>query len=167
MQVNGPIVSGLSIFSSFLFWIFLPTKSVSLVYVVIIGWTAAIVILTLGQATYKSFKDSEIELPRIIDSKRDRKTGNIVCVLEPSILFSQGIMVSFYYADGNFEVHIGIGQVILIQRDGKIQVLLNIPTQGYEEILEGFGNNNESIKRKIYIKPTMNIDMLVKGERNG
>jgi hypothetical protein len=75
--------------------------------------------------------------------------------------------VSFYYIDGNFEVRIGIGQVILIQRDGKVQVLLDIPSQGYEEILDGFGNNNENIKKKIYIKPNMNIDMLVKGERNG
>jgi len=167
IQVSGPLVSSISFFCAILFWVFLPNKSISLVYVVIIGLGAFIFILTLVRATYTSFNLSRIELPRIIDSKRDRITGNILCVLEPSILFSQGILVSFYYIDGNFEVRIGIGQVILIQRDGKVQVLLDIPSQGYEEILDGFGNNNENIKKKIYIKPNMNIDMLVKGERNG
>ncbi len=167
MQVQGPIVTGISVICTFLFFILKPTESISLVYVVIIVCAAIIIILTLGQATYKNFEATKIELPRIIESRKDPATGEILCVLEPSILFSQGIMVSFYHVDGSFEVHIGIGQVILIQRDGKVQVLLNIPMQGHEEILEGLGNNNERIKKSIYIKPNMNYDMMVRGERNG
>lgn len=166
-QVFGPIVSIISILIAFLFWIFAPDKSISLIYVVIIGLIVFIFILTLVQTTYTSFKLSKTDLPHIIESKKDLRTSQILCVLEPSILFSQGIIVSFYYIDGSFEVNIGIGQVILIQRDGKIQVLMSIPIQGYDKILDGLGNNNESIKKSIYIKPNMDYDMMVRGGRNG
>ena len=119
-----------------------------------------IILLTLAEATYESFKSREIELPRILNSRRDQKTGYIMCVLEQSNLFSQGILVSFYYIDNGFEILIGTGQVILIQRDGKIQVLLDRPMQGQEKLMEEFEINSEDIKNKVYIKPTMNIDML-------
>jgi len=161
-QIYGPIVSVLSVFFAMLFWVFLPITSTPLIYLVIIGLITFIIILTLGQATYTSFKTSQKELPRVINSKTDQKTGNIICVLEPSILFSQGIAVTFYYvSDDEFEIRIGIGQVILIQRNGKIQVLLDRPISGQEAILEGLGNNNDIIKNRIYIKPSMNIDMLL------
>ena len=159
MKPSSSIVAAISFSSALLFWIFKPDENVPLLYVVIIIFFALISITTLFEATRISFSSNEIELPRIIDSKRDQ-AGNILCVLEPSILFSHGIVVSFYYINGNFEIYIGSGQVILIQRDGKIQVILDIPIQGYNEILEGFGNNNENIKKDIYIKPNVNIDTL-------
>lgn len=160
-QVYGPIVSVLSIPFAVLIWVYLPTQKVPLSYLVILGYIITIVILTLAEATYKSFEANKIELPRIINSRKDQMTGYITCILEPSSLFSQGILVSFYHIDSDdFEILIGVGQVILIQRDGKVQVSLNLPTLGQEEILEEFGHNDENIKNKIYVKPTMNTDML-------
>jgi hypothetical protein len=155
-QVNGPIASALSIPSAILVWIYLPTQNVPLSYIVIFGYFVIIIIYTLIETTHKLFEANKVELPRIINSKRDQTMGNIICVLEPSNLFSQGILVSFYYvSDDEFEICIGTGKVILIHRDGKVQVSLERPTSGYEEILEGFGNNNENIKKRIYIKPNI------------
>jgi hypothetical protein len=160
-QVYGPAATVLSIPSAIVVWIFLPTQNVPLAYIVILGYFMIILMSTLVDATYKGLEASKVEFPHIINSKRDQLTGDLRCILEPSRFFSHGIIVSFYYIDPDgYEINIGLGQVILIQRDGKIQVSLTQPTAGRENILDEFEHNNENIKNKIYIKPTMNSDML-------
>lgn len=122
----------------------------------------AIIVMTLLDATNELFKintreTNKIKLPNVLTSIKEKNNNYIKCLLEPSELFSEDIAVSFYYAPpDSFEVHIGIGHVELIRmQDRKIQVLLVQSVEGYDAVIEGLANNNETIRKNVYIKPNV------------
>lgn len=93
-------------------------------------------------------------LPRVLFSRGLSQTEEVLCVLEPSELFSYDTLVSFYYKkDQVFEQLIGCGIVINIQEDKKVQVILQWPLEGYQDIVEGLSNNDASILAKMIVKP--------------
>jgi hypothetical protein len=121
--------------------------------------------MTLSDATIRAAEKNRIKLPKILNSQVDQISGYINCLLEPSELFSEDIAVSFYYAPpGSFEVLIGVGHVGLIRTlDKKIQVRLIRPVDAYVDIIRSLANNNENIRKNVYIKPTVQKVYLGKG----
>lgn len=96
-------------------------------------------------------------IPRIISARnyQIKNISGILCLLEKSELFSHNIFVSCYYTDNNeFEVMIGVGSVINIQTDGKIQVFINDFVNDYQDILRKLANNDNQIISRVLIKPT-------------
>ena len=142
-----------------LLWILSPNKSISLGWVIIIGFFSLIIIVTLGEAAYKSFKISKHILPKVLVGREPyTKTQGekVLCLLEPSELFSHDTLVSFYYiGDENFEQLIGIGTVINIQEDGKIQAVMIHSLDENEEKIKKLAKNDASILRKIRVKPNI------------
>lgn len=82
-------------------------------------------------------------------------------MLENSPLFSNDTLISFYYTDDDeFERLIGAGVVRNVQRDGKIQALLNIPIGSYQDILNKLANNDANILGRTVVKPSITRDTL-------
>jgi hypothetical protein len=117
-----------------------------------------VVILTFAKAAYGLFKSATKGLPKLIVVQQ-QKIGNeepsFVCLLEPSELFSHGIMVSFYHDDGNFETLIGLGIVEHIREDKRIQVKIIAPATGYEEIMQQLQRSESEVLKKVTVKPNV------------
>ena len=87
----------------------------------------------------------------------DKQEGNskIICLLDPSPLFSYGTLVSFYYVNEEFEELLGYGRVVNIQDNKLIQAELTYPNSGQGEILEEISQNNSSTLPRLRVKPTI------------
>lgn len=161
IRILGPFGSLIAIALAFTFWYFLPGQTVQLAVALPILIVLLMLIMTLFDTSRKM---NGIRLPRIIMSQKEQNSDYLSCILEPSELFSENIAVSFYYAPPNsFERLIGVGQVDLIRTDKKIQVKLVKPVEVYEEIINGLINNNENIRRNVYIKPSIPLSYLGNG----
>lgn len=92
--------------------------------------------------------------PKILVAKKE--TNYILCLLEASELFSQGIGISVYYSnEDEIEMLIGVGYVKTIQSDKKIQAVIDQPQLPYQDILDRLVNNDQKIVPKITIKPSI------------
>lgn len=158
-EIKGWSLAFIGIILSLLFWHFSPNKSISLGWFVPIGVICLIIIITLSDAIYKNFKINRYILPKVLVGREpSTKTQGekVLCLLEPSELFSHDTLVSFYYiGDENFEQLIGIGTVINIQEDGKIQAVMIYSINEYEEKIKKLAKNDASILRKIRVKPNI------------
>jgi hypothetical protein len=87
-----------------------------------------------------------------------------LCLLEASELFSHDTVASFYYLEeGGFETLIGIGIVINVQDDRRIQVQMTRAAEGSEQIVARLAANDNSALGKVRIKPTVPRSFLEEG----
>lgn len=170
LKTQGALIGVIAIALTVLLWLSSPNKSISLGLALPIGLFCIILILTLGNAAYESFKMSKRILPRILLGKEPPtqiQGAKVLCLLEPSELFSYDMLVSFYYVnDEDFEQLIGIGTVVNIQEEGKIQVAMIYSFDVYEEILNKLVQNDVGILKKTRVKPNVPktyLDMISQG----
>lgn len=117
-----------------------------------------ILVLTFFNAAYESYQINRTYLPTILQSQESpiEDESTLVCLLEPSRLFSYDIWVSFYTtAEHGFETLIGIGTVINIQEDGKIQVGLIHSVKGHEDAIQKLRQNDAASLKATVVKPTV------------
>ncbi len=180
LEVQGALITFIGIFVSIGLARFPVKSQVSLDILIIIVLILLLMIVTAVNACNRLFVEyrklnhkletvereneqlNKISQKRLIPeilSARDYQINNIsgiFCLLEKSELFSHNIYVSCYYTDNDdFEIIIGVGSVINIQTDGKIQVLIDEFVNNYEDILKKLANNDNKIVSRILIKPTM------------
>jgi hypothetical protein len=109
-------------------------------------------------AAYKAHKGAAHQLPRVLQGM-DPFAGMsavLMCYLEPSELFSHGIAVAFYNVNPQgFEVLVGIGTVINVQDDGKIQVAMTSSITGHEDFVNQLRQNNAEALRTTRVKPSV------------
>jgi len=155
LRVQGVLIGVLAV----LLWLFPPDKNISLRWALPIGLFCVILILTLGNAAYEAFKISKHVLPMVLVGEKPPKHisgAKLLCLIEPSELFSNGTLVSFYYiVDESFEQLMGIGTVINIQEDSKIQVVMTYSLDGYEEKIEKLVQNDAGILKRTRVKPNI------------
>lgn len=111
----------------------------------------------MGYASaYYIFRETTI-LPKVIyGCKAEYEPRKVMCVLEPSKLFSIGMVVSFYYNDEEgYERFLGAGSVRNIQEDKRIQVVLSSPNLSYKKEIKKIGKNQ--LNKKIVVKPSAPI----------
>ncbi len=163
LRIQGAV----GILIALLFWFFLPNINISLGLALPVLIFLIVVVVTLFNAAYESFKMSKRILPRILMGKK--QGARVLCLLEPSELFSYDTLVSFYYIEDSFEQLIGIGTVTNIQEDGKIQVTMAILLEGYKEVVKKLEQNESTVLNKIKVKPNIPSaysDMLLEKERS-
>ncbi|VVB86129.1 Uncharacterised protein [uncultured archaeon] len=153
LKIQGILIGIIALAVSVLVWLFSPNINISLGLVLPVLILCIITILIFAYAAYESFKLSERILPKIIYGTTLQ--AKVLCLLEPSELFSHDTLVSFYYVENSFEKLIGIGTVINIQEDGKIQVSMTNPVQGFDEIITRLGQNDNTILDNIKVKPNI------------
>jgi len=159
---HGVLIGFIALFSGIAFWNFAPDKSVRLGIVIPFGIIFIILSIVFGDAAYVSFKANRNILPGVICVKpylKDNKEIHLF-LLTPSDLFSNDILVSFYYCNDEYEQLIGIGKVFNIQDDNKIQVLLLYPLEGHEDKVKEMVKNNKLYLNKTKIKPNIPYSML-------
>lgn len=158
LDIKGPVLWSLSFVLAILFRIFPLNSAISLDWGIPLILSLLVVVLTIGKAAYDLFESTSKGLPKLIVVQQ-HKIGNeepvFLCLLEPSELFSHGIMVSFYHDDGNFETLIGLGIVEHIREDKRIQVKIIAPTTGYEGIMERLKRSEGEVLKKTTVKPNV------------
>lgn len=147
----------LAILVAVLLWVLSPDWYIPLRIALPIGLIFVIFILTFANAAHEILKVS-VYLPKVILGKKPSKKmkeSKVLCLLEPSELFSHDTVVSFYYIEEGFEELIGIGKVLNVQNDGKILVtMLNMIGDNIKTINRIKQSNSEALK-KIKIKPAI------------
>jgi hypothetical protein len=128
---------------------------------IIVVYILVLFLVVLISTSYEQIKRvislEKAKLPNILIVRTT--SGKTICLLEPSILFSIGISVSFFYKDeDNFEQFICIGKVLTIQEDEKIQVLIERYVEGHNDIIEKLQQGNISVLTKTKIKPSVQAD---------
>src|SRR5829696_6718593 len=97
-------------------------------------------------------------LPRVIHG-REHFAGmdaELVCVLEPSVLFSPDILVSLYKVDGEeIEEPIGAGTVVNVQADGKIQVAVTHVYEDHKDYANRLRSNESAALKGTRVKPNV------------
>jgi hypothetical protein len=109
------------------------------------------------RATYDANFDSNIVLPTvrtIIEPPATYKDASALLLLDPSELLSQDCLVSVYFIDGGIERLAGIGVVVNIQNDKKIQVIL-VKDAEFSDKVEALKSNNQEDLSKIIVKPSV------------
>ena len=145
--------------ASVLAWAFAGQTPIPLVVLFVIITIAILVIATLITALQTALEEyqrvKQNIIPKILRVQKDAN-NNIQCLLEASNLFAAQLMISFYYTDEDgFEVLIGEGVVKNVQSDQKIQTVLDQPEAGYQNVLDGLANNDDTIIQRIKVKPSI------------
>lgn len=153
LRINGVLIGVFGILITVFLWLFSPKVNIPLGVALPILIIFIIFMLTLLNVAYESFNLSKRILPKVLLGKK--QGAQVLCLLEPSELFSHGTLASFYYIEDFFEQLIGIGTVTNVQEDGKIQVTMDIPTEGYEDIVEKLQQNDAGVLNKIRVKPNI------------
>lgn len=159
---HGVLIGVIALFSGIAFWYFAPDKHIKLGIFIPFGIICAILLIVFIDVAHESFKINRNILPEVIYVKpffvKNKETQ--LFLLTPSDLFSNEMVVSFYYYNDGYEQLIGIGRVFNIQDDNKIQVLLEHTVEGHNEKLEEIFKNNKIFLNKIKIKPSIPYYML-------
>ena len=93
-------------------------------------------------------------IPQILVTQKDQNTGEILCLLEYSELFSIDMYISFYHTDvDGFERLIGVGFIQNIQSNGRIQAVIDQPISNYQNILDKLADNNNKVLKQTVIRP--------------
>lgn len=154
----GPIISLLGISLVFLGYFFVPsTDIVSLKWFVVTLSACMFSIIVFARAAWEASNAQKFILPKVIYVKDPPKAFSnafALFLLEPTTLLSHDSVVSIYFLEDDVEKLVGIGKVINIQNDLKVQVLV---LQNYD-----FGTKAEVIKqnskdelKKLIIKPSI------------
>jgi hypothetical protein len=61
--------------------------------------------------------------------------------------------VSFYVIQNQFEVQVGLGEVMTVREDGTIQVALRWRVRSYAEEVKRLANNDKSMLEALRVKP--------------
>lgn len=159
-RIQGAILSGLGLLVTILAWIFKPETTLPLIVVLPICAIACLAILTLIGAVFQSLILKN-RLPAVRYVRKAVSGHDLVLLLDPSELFSQNAVVSFYHlGDAGFEQFIGIGSVLNIQEDQRIQVAMSQTVDGYDDVLEGLQQNRSTMLEKIRVKPIADMRTL-------
>jgi hypothetical protein len=97
------------------------------------------------------------------------EAAELMCLLEPSELFSHDILVSFYnVGEQGREVRIGIGVVENVQtEDRKILVAMTYPAEGYQEEVDKLKRNDAVALQNTRVKPTVPRQYLLRSILQG
>lgn len=90
-----------------------------LLYCSVSGWRAAWIAYNSGQSRLPTIRYATDPPKRYADAVA-------LLLMDPSDLFSHDSLVSIYHVDKDMEMErlVGLGRVLLVQEDGKIQVLV-------------------------------------------
>lgn len=139
------------------FFVVPSSQSVPLNIVVVFAILGLVIFGILIRATYDAHTDSTVRLPRVrtvIEPPASYKDASALLLLDPSELLSHDSIVSLYYLDGGIERLSGIGKVVNIQNDKKIQVVL-IKDAEFSEKVEALKANKPEDLSKLIVKPSV------------
>jgi len=156
LGIQSLVLGFLGFVASLLAWAFAGQTPIPLVVLFVIITIAILAIATLCKALQTALEEYE-KLKRSIIPKIlvvFEENNDVLCLLEPSELFSQGITISFYYTnEDNIEALIADGYIKHIQTARKIQAVIDRQVPGRQDILKRLVNKEQKIIDKVTVKP--------------
>ena len=143
-----------SIVVPLILWIFSPDDSISLKWALPVLALLLILLPFSGWIACQYSQKSQNILPKLILVKTIET--RVICIFEPSQLYSHNAIVSLFFDDEGYERLIGLGYVFNVQEDKHIQILITQWMSGQEEIREKLEDGNAQVLEKIIAKPNVN-----------
>lgn len=143
-----------SIVVPLILWIFSPDDSISLKWALPVLALLFILLPFLGWIACQYSQKSQNILPKLILVKTIET--RVICIFEPSQLYSHNAIVSLFFDDEGYERLIGLGYVFNVQEDKHIQILITKWMSGQEEIREKLEDGNAQVLEKVIAKPNVN-----------
>ena len=131
--------------------------TVALRWLVILFFISLFVIAVFARAAWEAHSNQIIQLPKVMYVKEPPKAYSTACALfliEPTPLLSHDAVVSIYYLEDEVEKLVGIGKVINVQNDLKVQVLV-LQNYDFGEKLNLIMNNSKDELKKLIIKSSI------------
>ena len=147
-----------SIVVPLILWIFSPDDSISLKWALPVLALLLILLPFLGWIACQYSQKSQNILPKLILVKTIET--RVICIFEPSQLYSHNAIVSLFFNDEGYERLIGLGYVFNVQEDKYIQILITQWISGQEEIRDKLEAGNAQILEKVIAKPNVNRSYL-------
>ena len=135
-------------------WIFSPDDSISLKLALSVLALLLILLAFSGRIAYQYYQRAQNILPKLILVKTIET--RVICIFEPSELYSNNAIVSLFFDDEGYERLIGLGYVFNVQEDKHIQILITQWIPGQEEIKDKLEDNNAQVLEKVIAKPNVN-----------
>jgi len=125
-------------------------------WMLVLAVLAAYAVLVLLYAAYTAFRTTGQRLPIVRCAQACPKAfhkAKVLFLLDPSELFAHDAIVSIYYMQDDIERLIGMGRVINIQEDGRIQVLATHDVEFGDVQWQDLVKNDVTKLRRLIVKP--------------
>lgn len=154
----GALITLVGAIASFIGFFVVPsTDTVPLNISLVILFGVLVVLGVFVRAAYDANKDSAVILPKVrmvIEPPASYRDASALLLLEPTELLSYDSIISLYYVDGGIERLSGIGKVVNIQNDKKIQVIL-VKDAEFSAKIEELKANRADDLTKLIVKPSV------------
>ena len=167
-RIQGVLVSVVGIVTGILLWQMSPTATVRLMFVVPAAIVVTMIIAVLAGAVHAVWSNRRPAIPRVLYATQPKVEAELqlICLLEPSDWFSYGLGVAFYYVnDDGFELLVGIGRVINVQDDGRIQVGVTRTIGGNDGVVAEIASGSKGTLERVRVKPSIPHDAQFDGLR--
>jgi hypothetical protein len=154
----GGILTFLSFTGAILVFYLVPEQSsIQLKHILPIIIVAFFLLVVFIRTAWIACQVSSSNIPRVMYVKDAPKAYESACALfliEPTPLLSHDAIVSVYYLEDDLERLVGVGKVINVQNDKKVQILI---TDNYDfgEKLNQIMNNSKDELKKLIVKASV------------
>ena len=152
----GGFISFFGLVSVLFGFFYIPeTETITVRWLIIFGSFFIYLVMVFARSAWTAHEKSHFPKFRVIHAKLPPpryETATALIIIEPTPILAHDAVLSFYYTDNGVESFMGIGKVINVQEDGKVQILLGKIFENQDKLEMIKGNNKDELK-KIIIKP--------------
>ena len=155
------IVGGLLGIFAFVSWILKPEQSIPLsVCILFVGFLVFLLLVFIKFSTilYNNKKQKCTVLCIREPYKNVNLEGSVMALTTYADYFTENGLVTIFYLEDDFERKIGIGRIVNIQENKKVQILIYSidPEFSREKLL----SNSKELLEKLLVKPIVKLDYL-------
>ncbi|MCE5163754.1 hypothetical protein [Plesiomonas sp. PI-19] len=126
------------------------------IFFVIVMILAALIIV-LFRAAYDANTDASVILPkvrRVLNPPKSYEKASVLLIVDPSNYLSHESSVTLFMLEDDYEQLIGVGVVINVQNDKKVQVAIYKNDES-EELLSQLKENKKHDLERLILKPSV------------
>lgn len=126
------------------------------IFLVTVFLLIALVIILL-RAIYDANTDASVVLPkirRVLNPPKSYEKASILLIVDPSNYLSHDSSVTLFMLEDDYEQLVGVGVVINVQNDKKIQVAI-YKNEESEELLSQLKENKKHDLERLILKPSV------------
>jgi hypothetical protein len=154
----GSVFAIVSLISSFLLYFLVPdTDTIKVNAFLVTVFAAFAIIVFLLRALYDANLDAEINLPKIrkvLKPPNSYEKASALLLVDPSALLSHDSSVTLFMLEDDYELLVGVGVVINIQNDKKVQVAL-FKNEDSQQLVDQLKENKKHDLERLVLKPSV------------
>jgi len=154
----GPVVTLVGLSLAFVGYFYAPaTDTIELKWLIIVLAIGVLLLVIFARAAWDANENQVVHLPNIMYVKDPPKAfpnAFALFLIEPTPLFSYDAIVSIYYLEDGVERLVGVGKVINVQNDQKVQVLV-FEDYDFGDKAEAIKNNSKDELNKLIVKSSI------------